>query len=91
MSEQTQEEQKLAAILVEALDLEEIDAGDIVPDAPLFGYDAADSLGLDSIDALEISLAVAQHYDVQLKADDESNRAAFASLRSLVEFISASP
>lgn len=88
MSEQTAAERKLAAILVEVLDLEDISADDIVPDAPLFGLDDPDSLGLDSIDALEISLAVAQHYGVQLKADDEQNRKIFSSLRALSSHIS---
>ncbi len=89
MSEQTAAERKLAEILVEVLDLEDISAGDIVPDAPLFGFDVPDSLGLDSIDALEISLAVAQHYGVQLKADDEQNRQIFSSLRALSSHISS--
>ncbi len=89
MTVQTQEELKLAKILVEALDLEDVSAQDIVPDAPLFGFDDADSLGLDSIDALEISLAVTQRYGVQLKADDENNRAIFASLRALADHIAS--
>lgn len=89
MSEQTEAEAKLAQILVEALDLEDVSAGEIVADAPLFGFDDPDSLGLDSIDALEISLAVAQNYGVQLKADDENNRAIFASLRSLATHIAS--
>lgn len=89
MSGQTAEESKLAVILVEALDLEDVEASEIVADAPLFGFDTPHSLGLDSIDALEISLAVAQNYGVQLKADDENNRAIFASLRSLADHINS--
>jgi acyl carrier protein len=89
MSEQTDNERKLAEILVDALGLEDVAPADIDPEAPLFGLGDADSLGLDSIDALEIALAVAQHYSVQLKADDASNRAVFASLRSLANYISA--
>ena len=87
MSGQTQQQRKLAEVLVAALDLEDVSAEDIGVDAPLFGFDTPDSLGLDSIDALEISLAVAQSYGVQLKADDESNRAIFASLRTLCDYI----
>lgn len=83
----TAEELALAKILVEALDLEDIAPEEINPEAPLFGFDKPDSLGLDSIDALEISLAISQHYKVQLKADDEKNRAAFANLRSLARFV----
>jgi acyl carrier protein len=89
MSVQTQAERELAAILVAALDLEDVGADAIEPEAPLFGFDDPASLGLDSIDALEISLAVAQKYGVQLKADDEANRAIFASLRSLADHISS--
>ena len=84
----TEQELALAKILVETLDLEDINPEEISPEAPLFGFDKPDSLGLDSIDALEISLAISQNYQVQLKADDENNRAAFATIRSLVNFIS---
>ncbi len=79
----------LAELLIEALDLEDVEAGEILPEAPLFGFDDPDSLGLDSIDALEIALAVGQKYNVQLKADDEKNKEIFASLRSLNDFIQA--
>ena len=85
----TEEELALAKILVETLDLEDIDPEDISPEAPLFGFDQPDSLGLDSIDALEISLAISQNYKVQLKADDENNKSIFASLRSLTDYIAA--
>lgn len=89
MSEQTDSERQLAEILVGALDLEDVAPEDIQPEAPLFGLADPASLGLDSIDALEIALAVAQHYGVQLKADDEGNRAIFQSLRSLAKHIAA--
>ena len=85
----TEKELALAKILIEVLDLEDIEAPDMQPDAPLFGFDQPESLGLDSIDALEISLAVSKHYDVQLKADDENNKAIFATLRSLSSYIIA--
>jgi acyl carrier protein len=83
MSVQTPAEKKLARALIEVLGLEDIEAGDIAPEARLFGYDTPDSLGLDSIDALEISLMVSQRYGVQIKAEDEKNKAIFACLRSL--------
>lgn len=92
MGGQSQQERELAEILVNALDLEDIRADEIAPEAPLFGFDAApDSLGLDSIDALEISLAIAQNYGVQLKADDENSRQIFSSLRALTAYIHAQP
>lgn len=89
MSLQTQAEQELAGVLVTALDLEDLEPADINPEAPLFDASHSDSLGLDSIDALEISLAIAKHYKVQLKADDENNKAIFHSLRSLSNYINA--
>jgi len=90
MSAQTPAEKKLAQAVIEALDLEDLKAEDIVPEARLFGHDTPDSLGLDSIDALEISLMVAQKYHVQIKADDEKNKAVFTSLRSLSDHIEKS-
>lgn len=73
----------MAELLVEALNLEDISAAEIDPNEQLFG----DGLGLDSIDALEIALAISQEYGVQMKAEDESTREAFATLKSLTEFV----
>ena len=87
MSSQTQAEARLAKILVEALDIDDIEPSDIVPDAHLFDPESEDSLGLDSIDALEISLAIAKEYQVQLEAEDEDNKKIFFSLRSLTDYI----
>ncbi|WP_420465963.1 phosphopantetheine-binding protein [Panacagrimonas sp.] len=75
-------ERALAQLLISALNLEELDAGGIDPEAPLFGSEPG-SLGLDSIDALEIVLAIQQEYGVELRAADESNRQVFRSLRAL--------
>ena len=87
MSEQSQQEKALAEILVNALELEDIQADEIAPEAPLFGFENPDSLGLDSIDALEISLAIFNKYGVQLKADGENNQQIFSSLRALTAHI----
>ena len=59
--------------------LETVLAADIQPDAALFGED----LGLDSIDALEMALAISKRYGFQLRSDNEDNKSIFASLRSL--------
>ena len=72
-------EQEVAELIVEALNLEDIQAEDIEPEAPLFG----DGLGLDSIDALEIALAISMKYGFQLRSDDSDNQLIFASLRAL--------
>lgn len=79
MSEQTAAEHELAELIVSSLNLESVNAADIEPEASLFGGD----LGLDSIDALEISLAVSKRYGFQLRSDNPDNRRIFSSLREL--------
>ena len=79
MSEQTPAERELAELLVESLNLEGVEPAGIDPEAPLFG----DGLGLDSIDALELALAVSKRYGFQLRSDSDENRRIFASLRAL--------
>lgn len=76
-------ERELARLIVETLNLEDVDADAIEPDAPLFG----DGLGLDSIDALELSLMISTHYGVQLRSDDPDNQRTFASLRALTHYV----
>ncbi|MGH8744378.1 MAG: phosphopantetheine-binding protein [Burkholderiales bacterium] len=71
-------EREVAQLIVDALNLE-ITAEQIDPDAPLFG----EGLGLDSIDMLEIALAVSKKYGFQLRSDDAGNRRIFASSRAL--------
>ena len=77
-------ESELAELMVESLNLD-VGAEDIDPDAPLFG----DGLGLDSIDALELSVEVSRRYGVELKSDDPDNARIFASLASLAEHVEA--
>jgi acyl carrier protein len=79
MSTQNPAERELAELLVQSLNLEGVTAADIDPEAPLFGT----GLGLDSIDALELALAISKRYGFQLRSDNEENRRAFASLRAL--------
>lgn len=81
---QTPEETALAALIVQTLNLE-VEAAAIDPDGALYG----EGLGLDSIDMLEISLAVSQQYGVKLRADDKDNVENFQSLRMLNRFIQA--
>ena len=75
---QTPQETELAQLIVKTLNLE-VTSDEIDPEQPLF----SEGLGLDSIDILEIALAVSQTYGVQLRSDDENNAAIFRSLRSL--------
>lgn len=79
MSELTAAERELADLLVESLNLDGIEAAGIDPEAPLFGA----GLGLDSIDALELSLAISKKYGFQLRSDNDDNRRIFGSLRAL--------
>jgi len=83
MATQTQAEAAMAALLIEALNLEDIEATEIDPQEQLFG----EGLGLDSIDALEIALAISQEYGVEMKAEDETTKEAFATLASLTKFV----
>jgi acyl carrier protein len=75
---------ELARLIVSALNLD-LKPEEIGPDDALYG----EGLGLDSIDILEVALAVSKHFGVQLRADNENNVAIFRSLRSLAEFVSA--
>ncbi|HEY4582824.1 MAG TPA: phosphopantetheine-binding protein [Lysobacter sp.] len=85
MSTQTPAETELAELLVESLNLEGVAAADIDPEAPLFG----DGLGLDSIDALELALAISKRYGFQLRSDSDENRRIFGSLRALSGHVQA--
>jgi acyl carrier protein len=78
----TPEELELARLIVVTLNLE-VQAEGMDPRAPLYG----EGLGLDSIDILEIALAVSKAYGVKLRSDDENNREIFNSLRSLNQHI----
>src|SRR5262245_13781702 len=76
------QELELAQLIVTTLNLE-VAAAAIDPRAPLFG----EGLGLDSIDILEIALAISKAYGVRLRSDDQDNVRIFSSLRSLHEHI----
>ena len=86
MSGQTAEESLMAQRLVQALGLDHIAPAAIAPAAPLFGSGEG-SVGLDSIDALEIALMIQQQYGVELRSDDDAVKSAFASLRSLTAHV----
>ncbi|MDR3414688.1 MAG: phosphopantetheine-binding protein [Nevskia sp.] len=79
-------ERELAKLLVNVLQLEGRDPAAIDPQAPLFGA-PGNGWGLDSIDALEIALALQQNYGVILRSEDEATRRAFGSLRALADHV----
>lgn len=78
-------EKELKLLLIEVLNLEDIDAEQIDSAAPLFG----DGLGLDSIDALELGVAIRRKYNVEMDVDTEVTREHFASIANLARFISS--
>ena len=78
-------EQEIKRLVIETLHLEDITPDDIDPAAPLF----VEGLGLDSIDALELGLALQKSYGVSLANDSKENRRHFASVRALADFVSA--
>ncbi len=77
-------ELELAQLLVDALNLELAPTA-IDPEAPLY----RDGLGLDSIDLLELSVAISKRYGFQLKSDDPEIERIFSSLRALAGAVSA--
>lgn len=88
MSSLTAAELELSALLIAALNLEGRDPANTDPEAPLFGSHER-GWGLDSIDALEIALAIQQKYGVELRSEDEASKRAFASIRALAEHVAA--
>lgn len=78
-------EKEIKELIVSSLALEDIRPDDIVSDAPLF----VDGLGLDSIDALELGLALQKRYGVSMSADSQETRRHFASVQALAAFVAA--
>lgn len=74
---------ELKELIISCLNLEDITVDDIASDAPLFG----DGLGLDSIDALELGLALKKKYGITLSAENEENKKHFASINALAAFV----
>ena len=75
----------IKSLIISSLNLEDITPEDIDTEAPLFG----EGLGLDSIDALELGLALKKKYGVTLSAESEESRKIFASVAAIAAFIEA--
>jgi acyl carrier protein len=78
-------EQKIKETIVAALDLEDLTPADIQTDAPLFG----EGLGLDSIDALELGMAVKKAFGVTFSSDAAANKQIFYSVKTLADHVQA--
>ena len=77
---------EIKRLIIDALDLEDTQPEDIIDDAPLFGDEG---LGLDSIDALELGVALRKKYNLQLEATDEGNREHFRCVNNLARLVQA--
>ena len=77
--------EELKSLIIEALNLEDVTPADIETDAPLFN----EGLGLDSIDALELGLALKKKYGITISAEREDNKKHFASVAALADFVAA--
>lgn len=76
-------ELEVKELIIDVLQLEDVTAADIDPEAPLF----VDGLGLDSIDALEIGVALQKRYGITLSAESQETRQHFACVRALAALI----
>lgn len=76
-------ENDLKQLIISSLSLEDVSIDDINDDEPLFN----DGLGLDSIDALELGIALKKHYNLQLGNDKEENKKCFYSVKTIADFI----
>lgn len=72
-------------LIIDVLNLEEITPDEIETQAPLFG----DGLGLDSIDALELGLAIKNSYGIVLSTESEETKQVFYSVKTLADFITS--
>ena len=84
--DKTSLEQELKELIISSLELEDITAGDIDSNEALF----VEGLGLDSIDALELGLAIKKKYGITMSSEGEENKKHFASVSALADFILAS-
>ncbi len=76
---------KIKDIIISSLDLEDITPAEIVAEEPLFG----EGLGLDSIDALELGMAIKKAFGVTFSKDPAENKKVFYSVNSLADFVLA--
>lgn len=76
-------ENEIKTLIIESLELEDVTIDDIKDDEPLFGS----GLGLDSIDALELGMALKKKYHVNLDENKEENKKHFYSVKTIAEMV----
>ena len=76
-------ENEVKELIIKALELEDIEPSDIEDEAPLF----IEGLGLDSIDALELGMALKKKYNLKMSSDKEENKKYFYSVKTLADYI----
>ena len=79
---------EIKELIVRELNLEGRDPGSIQDDAPLFGSDVKEGLGLDSLDALQLAMSVEEHFGVRIPEGDEA-RPIFKSVAALADHVAA--
>ena len=82
---QTALEQDIAQLIIDTLNLEDLQASDIPSAQPLFG----EGLGLDSVDALELALALQKRYGIRVESNDRHAREYFATIANLAAYVSS--
>ncbi|TLM75670.1 phosphopantetheine-binding protein [Microbulbifer harenosus] len=78
--------EELKVLIIDVLNLEDVTPADIQAEEPLFG----EGLGLDSIDALELGLALQKKYNISIDAENENTKTHFASVNNLAKFVAES-
>jgi acyl carrier protein len=78
-------EAEISQLIIDTLTLEDVAVADIDPAGPLF----VEGLGLDSIDALELGVAMQKRYGVKLSADSAETKKHFASVRALAALVAS--
>ena len=78
-------EHDIKNLIIESLGLEDMSAEDIASDLTLFG----EGLGLDSVDALELGLAIQKRFAIKIDAEAKDTRKHFANVASLAAFVSS--
>jgi acyl carrier protein len=78
-------ETEIKELIIESLMLDDVTVEGIDSSAPLF----VEGLGLDSIDALELAMAIDKKFGVRVRADDEANKQIFANVKNLAAYVAA--